>query len=1432
VADSTTGLVLDAYPNDSACYLPAHGDGITCNIGSTIGAYTPDQVLADEGGVIYLLSRARNRVYRWDPAAAAYLNPMVVGSTSFLETTTPGQMAYAPDQDRLYFGYPNGAITYVDLAGDSLAERSFTATSTAVATLQGVGSHLWVGAPASGSTARYNYVYDMAGHRTDDAGSYYSRESAWNPVLGRIYFFRDGISPNDLLFQQIDAGGRITTQGETPYHGAYEIRGPIRVSAAGDKVLLGTGDIYDANSLTWLGALPQEFTDGRWLADGGLVTVRASGTGTVLERRNAAGQLVERVQFAGAPISIHPAGTSFVVVTAGTQPVFNSYTPSDDSDGDGASNTIDAFPLDAAASLDSDGDGYPDAWNDGRTEADSTTGLVLDAYPNDSACYLPAHGDGVTCNVASTIPAYVPDETVVDGNGVVYLFSATNNRVYRYDTATGAHLNPIVVGSTEFLATSSPSHMAHSPAHNRLYFGYDSGAITYVDLATGSLAEHDFATTAGSVQGLAAAGNFVMAQDPTGAWATHYVFDATGTLRTSADWNYYSRSYAWNPALSRIYFFRDSQSPDDLHYEVINQGTGLITGEGETPYHGDDEIDGPIRVSPAGDKVLLGSGDIYDASSLTWLGALPATFADAQWLADGGLVTIRASGGGTVLERRSAAGALVEVVQFAGAPIAIHPAGTSFVVVTGGSRPVFHTYAPSDDSDGDGAGNTSDAFPLDVAASLDSDGDGHPDAWNDGRTEADSTTGLALDAYPNDSACYLPAHGDGVTCNVASTIPAYVPDETVVDAAGVVYLFSSANNRIYRYDAASGEHLNPIVVGSTEFLATSSPSHMAYSPAHNRLYFGYDSGAITYVDLATGSLAEHDFATTAGPVRGLAAAVNFLLAQDPSGAWATHYVFDVTGARRTRVDWNYYSRAYAWSPALSRIYFFRDDTSPNDLHYEVINQGTGLITGEGETPYHGSYSIIPPIRISADGSKVLLGSGDIYDGSSLTWLGALPSTFTDAQWLADGGTVTISAGGSSTVLERRSIAGPVVETAQFTGTPRNILPVGGGRFVVVTSSSSRPAFALYTPSDDSDGDGAGNTSDSFPLDAAASLDTDGDGYPDAWNDGRTQADSTTGLALDAYPGDSACYLPAHGDGVTCNIASTLPPYTPDEVVIDDGGVIYLLSSAYNRVFRYDTVTGEHLNPIVVGSMAFLGSRHPALMAYSQAHFRLYFGYDSGAITYVDLATDSPVEHDFAATAEPVQGLAVAGNFVLAQDPSGAWATHYVFDANGSLRTSADWNYYSRAYAWNAALGRIYFFRDSQSPDDLHYEVIDQGTGLITGKGETPYHGDYPIVPPIIVSPDGSKVLLGSGNVYDATTLNRLGGFNGFLDGRWLPDGRIILIRNAGLSTALELRDAALSPVDTTTLAGTPIAVLNYGLAVTVVTSAGAGPIFNSYAPPP
>ena len=991
----------------------------------------------------------------------------------------------------------------------------------------------------------------------------------------------------------------------------------------------------------------------------------------------------------------------------------------------------------------------------------------------------------VDFEVTSELPDYVPDIVTYDGQDVVYLLSNTNNLVFRWSVAEERYLDAYAIGSGGLM----PSKMAYSSAHKRLYLGYSSGAIQYIDTTATHATEVAFASTALGVDGLTAVGNFVMAQDGSGAWATHYVFNSGGTVTDQKEWNYYSREYAWDPVTSRVYFFRDNMSPDDLHYEVIDQTTGKITSAGETPYHGSYNIQPPIRVSVNGQYVLLGSGDIYNQSALTWAGSLGSQVIDARWFANASMVTLTTASNQTTLRRLGTDLTNQEQLTYTGQALRVVGTDTKMaVLLIDGGTVKFRTYVPNDDSDGDGVSNRQDAFPRDPAASVDSDHDGYPDAWNTGKSQSDSTTGLSLDAYPQDSACYLTSHGDGVHCNYAATIPNYVPDQVINDG-DTIYLLSSANKRVYRWSISTGKYLNPYVVGINQGFTTVAPTLMAYSSSHKRLYLGYSTGAIQYIDATATSGVEAPLANTAMGVAGLAAVGNYVLAQDGSGAWATHYVFNASGTVTDQKDWNYYSREYAWDALTSRVYFFRDNMSPDDLHYEVIDQTTGKITSAGETPYHGSYNIQPPIRVSTNGQYVLLGSGDIYNQSDLTWAGSLGSPVIDARWLANGSIVTLTTASNQTTLRRLGTNHAVLEQLTYTGQALRVVGADA-RMTVVALNNGAVQFYGYVPNNDSDGDGVTNTQDAFPLDAAASVDTDHDGYPDAWNAGKSQSDSTTGLSLDAYPNDSACYLLAHGDGVHCNYAATIPNYVPDQV-INDGDTVYLLSSANKRVYQWSIATGTYLNPYVVGIDQGFSTLAPVKMAYSSSHHRLYLGYGTGAIQYIDVNAGSAVEAPFANTAMGVAGLAAVGNYVLAQDGSGAWATHYVFNASGTVTDQKDWNYYSIEYAWDAITSRVYFFRDNMSPDDLHYEVIDQTTGKITSAGETPYHGDYLIQRPIRVSPDGQYVLLGSGDIYnqaDLTWSNSLG--KAVADAQWKDN----VLVDVDTTDQVEIRDAGTRAV--------------------------------------
>nr|WP_320009576.1 PKD domain-containing protein [uncultured Desulfobulbus sp.] len=73
---------------------------------------------------------------------------------------------------------------------------------------------------------------------------------------------------------------------------------------------------------------------------------------------------------------------------------------------------------------------------------------------------------------------------------------------------------------------------------------------------------------------------------------------------------------------------------------------------------------------------------------------------------------------------------------------------------------VFARITVLPDSDRDGVTDTEDDFSNDTAASVDSDGDNHPDYWNSGKDAQDSTTGLTLDKFKDDNSEWADSDGD------------------------------------------------------------------------------------------------------------------------------------------------------------------------------------------------------------------------------------------------------------------------------------------------------------------------------------------------------------------------------------------------------------------------------------------------------------------------------------------------------------------------------------------------------------------------------------------------------------------------------------------------------------------------------------------------
>lgn len=676
-------------------------------------------------------------------------------------------------------------------------------------------------------------------------------------------------------------------------------------------------------------------------------------------------------------------------------------------------------------------DGEESSAVDGTSSTGGGTSSTDDDASSTSGGVLPPEGCSATdpAGIASGL-AFVPERVLGGNDDVLYSFDAGTATISRWSEAAGV-IAPAIALDPGAL------DVAYSSALHTLYIEYADGDITRIELDLGT-AQDPFVTLAGAPYGLQAVGDYLLAVDDTGAWDTHHVFDADGMLVASVDWNRRSPEYTWSDVNERVYFFRQGTSPNDLHFEHVDQATGLIVAEGESPYHGAYDIVPPIRVSPDGAHVLLGSGHVYDAMTLERPAAIPVTPVDALGTGSGFVTLTESSGGSTLVERwEPPSWGRQDARLLEGAPVAITELPSGIVVTTlVAGELVLHPYEVGVDGDGDGVPFDADALPLDPAASIDSDHDGAPDEWNGRCADVDSITGLELDAHPDLAAC----SAAGV-CDLAAQTVSTPPIHTVVDAAGVIYMLAPDDAVVLRWSSQLDALQDPLVVAP-------EPLFMTLHEPTGTLLVGHASGWIGRIDTAAEGPEEH-FATLPESPHGLAMAGDYVLTADATGAWNTHSTFDLaTGQEISREDWNRESSHYAWNASLQRIYFFRDGSSPNDLHFEVVDQATGEITADGESPHHGTYVIAGPIAVSSDGLTVLIGTGQRYDAVTLAHQSFLPvGSLVDARW--DGNELlTLRNQAGSAVAERWSAADVLLASDTFAGAPHRVFVTPFGARVV------------------------------------------------------------------------------------------------------------------------------------------------------------------------------------------------------------------------------------------------------------------------------------------------------------------------------------------------------------------------------------------------
>lgn len=335
--------------------------------------------------------------------------------------------------------------------------------------------------------------------------------------------------------------------------------------------------------------------------------------------------------------------------------------------------------------------------------------------------------------------AYTAENVMLDeADKRLYLLDRESLSIFVWDIENSAYLPSIPL-------VFAPTHSALDATANKIYLGYADGKINVIDLSVASPQELAFATLPASIRGLAVAGGFIFAADPSGAWATHYSYGSNGALISSVDWNYLSDEYVWNDVLGKMFYF-SHHSPRDLYAEEIDKVTGVIGSKADTPFHSSEGMTGPIHVSPDGTKVLLGSGRVFNAATLALENTLSNNIEDALWL-DGGdtLITAQTDSSNIVIQEWSTSYASLRTINIPGS--LGHVIQYENKILLTGYRnqiPFFELFDLDalPDSDDDGVDNFIDnCVSISNADQADADNDDIGDACDD---DADN------DGIPND----------------------------------------------------------------------------------------------------------------------------------------------------------------------------------------------------------------------------------------------------------------------------------------------------------------------------------------------------------------------------------------------------------------------------------------------------------------------------------------------------------------------------------------------------------------------------------------------------------------------------------------------------------------------------------------------------------
>ncbi|MBB5208810.1 fibronectin type III domain-containing protein [Chiayiivirga flava] len=610
-------------------------------------AYSVDDAAIDGDGVIYLLSKAHHSVFRWDMTTQTYLGSIALPEAASI-------IEYAPALDRLYVGAASRTIYRVDLANAGSTAVPHVVTPQSVDTLIAMDNDLLA---LNNGSWEDQWLYGPSGALLlTPLGCCYDRYHFYDDARNLLYV---GGSRRSYL-----GNGVLGAPEDNNYYFNGEF---IALSHNGQLLVDGNGLIYSSATFETIDALSNDIVRAHWNAQGVLFTVREPeyvGSGwepeyaspTTIQKWSPYYAVERSLVVEGAYEDMFVRGNRAVLITSVDG--MPSFSVLDAAFGIVAPAVLqppvlrlDRASLTAVALAWSDVSGENGyvverqrgggAWSQVgvaganelghmdraiddvgtfRYRVRARNGAQSSAWSNVVEVELEGLGNVGVAPLTVDVRA---DDAVLAEDGRLFLLSRQHETLFVWST-------PHQRWDASIGLQGAPSSMAYSPRNAAVYLQYANGSVGVVSLAADAPVEGAFPfETAESGCGIAVAGEYlvVCAVHPDGYYSQFISIDAAGRAIERVDSGDALHAPAWSASSGRLYYLERVSNPAYIAWHAIAE-------DGSFEAHGGDYVGGvqaPLRVSPGGDAMVTGNGDVYATSGFERVGTLPSGVVDATW---------------------------------------------------------------------------------------------------------------------------------------------------------------------------------------------------------------------------------------------------------------------------------------------------------------------------------------------------------------------------------------------------------------------------------------------------------------------------------------------------------------------------------------------------------------------------------------------------------------------------------------------------------------------------------------------------------------------------------------------------------------------------------------------------------------------------------